>query len=58
VTSLSSDIDGDGDVDGRDFLALQRDRSLGSLTAWQANYGDSGGEMENVVAVPEPGVRC
>jgi hypothetical protein len=41
VAELPGDFDGDGDVDGRDLLALQRDPNLGSLTAWQANYGGS-----------------
>ena len=35
----SGDFDGDGDVDGRDFLAWQRNPSVGSLTAWQNEYG-------------------
>jgi hypothetical protein len=35
----SGDFDGDGDVDGRDFLLWQRNQSLGSLTDWQEQYG-------------------
>jgi uncharacterized protein YjbI with pentapeptide repeats len=55
VTILPGDVDGDGDVDGRDFLALQRDPTLGSIAAWQANYGDSVSSLANFVPVPEPG---
>ncbi len=41
---LPGDFDGDGDVDGRDFLAWQRGGSPNPLSAsdladWQANYG-------------------
>ena len=28
-----------GDIDGDDFLAWQRDPSLGSLSDWQTSYG-------------------
>jgi hypothetical protein len=51
------DFDGDGDVDGRDFLLWQRGgspspRSATDLTAWQTNYGAGG--LAAVSAVPEP----
>jgi hypothetical protein len=46
------DFDGDGDVDGRDFLAWQRNPSMGSLADWQANHGASSSVAS--VAVPEP----
>lgn len=41
-------FDGDGDVDGRDFLVWQRGGSptagsASDLAAWQSNYGTSGG---------------
>src|SRR5262245_39274161 len=41
---LLGDFDGDGDVDGRDFLVWQRGGSpnplsAGDLAQWQANYG-------------------
>lgn len=44
VQSLIGDFDGDGDVDGRDFLAWQRGSSptplsSSDLTDWQGNYG-------------------
>ena len=54
VLALPGDFDGDGDVDGRDFLALQRDPNIGSLAAWQANYGDSVSLLSAATAVPEP----
>jgi hypothetical protein len=52
------DFDGDGDVDGRDFLAWQRGNSPnplspGDLAAWQANYG-AGPLTATATAVPEP----
>jgi hypothetical protein len=54
----TADFDGDGDVDGRDFLMWQRGESpnLGSaadLALWQVQYGNPG-ELSNAVAVPEP----
>ncbi len=57
--SQPGDFDGDGDVDGRDFLRWQRGQSqsplsASDLAAWQANYG-SGGSLSAVTAVPEPG---
>ena len=48
------DFDNDGDVDGRDFLAWQRNPAVGDLADWQANYG-SGSLVATSVAVPEPG---
>jgi hypothetical protein len=49
---LPGDFDADGDVDGRDFLAWQRDPSLGSLAAWQNSFGT--GSLSASVVVPEP----
>jgi hypothetical protein len=51
---LTGDFDGDGDVDGRDFLAWQRNPSGGDLADWQNNYG-VGGVIAASTAVPEPG---
>lgn len=59
VTQVApGDFDGDGDVDGRDFLAWQRGESpdplsSADLTLWQDNYGT----VPTLVAssVPEPG---
>ncbi|TWU29825.1 glycoside hydrolase family 16 protein [Bythopirellula polymerisocia] len=51
--TLSGDFDGDGDVDGRDFLVWQRNTAVGNLADWQANYGTP--LVAAVSAVPEPG---
>jgi hypothetical protein len=58
--SGNGDFDGDGDVDGRDFLIWQRGQSPNSLSAedlaaWQENYG-VGSLSAAVTAVPEPTV--
>jgi endoglucanase len=47
-----ADFDGDGDVDGRDFLIWQRNPDVGNLSDWQTNYGT--GELTSAVTVPEP----
>lgn len=46
------DFNGDGNVDGRDFLAWQRDPNVGSLADWQTHYG--AGTLSNIAAIPEP----
>jgi hypothetical protein len=51
---IPGDFDGDGDVDGRDFLAWQRDPTVGDLDDWQANYGIIGSMSAGNIAVPEP----
>ncbi len=53
----NGDFDGDGDVDGRDFLLWQRGGSpssfsAGDLALWRNEYG---GTLVGVTAVPEPG---
>jgi hypothetical protein len=53
----TGDFDGDGDIDGRDFLAWQRGESpdafsSGDLELWQAEYGV--GSLATSNAVPEP----
>ena len=53
ATSSPGDFDLDGDVDGRDFLAWQRDPGVGDLADWQANYGNNAPSA--AVSVPEPG---
>jgi serralysin len=58
--SLPGDFDGDGDVDGRDFLVWQRGGtpnplSIEDLVDWQVNY--AAGEVPAaavLVSVPEP----
>jgi fibronectin-binding autotransporter adhesin len=47
------DADGDGDVDGRDFLVLQRNPGLGSISDWQNAYGGNS-ELTASTSVPEP----
>ena len=53
------DFDGDGDVDGNDFLVWQRGDSpngttSGDLAEWQNHFGEGVGAMAAVSAVPEP----
>jgi hypothetical protein len=48
---LPGDFDGDGDVDGLDLLAWQRNPAVGNLADWKNNYGT--GSLA-AVAVPEP----
>ncbi|MDZ4657668.1 MAG: hypothetical protein SH868_08820 [Bythopirellula sp.] len=55
--AVNGDFDGDGDIDGRDFLAWQRGESpnpfsADDLVAWKTNYGT--GPLAASVAVPEP----
>jgi hypothetical protein len=52
------DFDGDGDVDGRDFLRWQRGQSpnplsAADLAAWKSNYG-AGSLAAAATAIPEP----
>ena len=49
---LPGDFDANGTVDGQDFLAWQRDPSLGSLIDWQSNYGNAFAAY--TAAIPEP----
>lgn len=59
-TNLLGDFDGDGDVDGRDFLVWQRGESPKPLSAsdladWQTNYGiDNSSQVSSAVPIPEP----
>ena len=50
--ALAGDFDGDGDVDGDDFLAWQRNPSLGSLNVWRTDYGLPA--AVNAAVIPEP----
>lgn len=54
LAGIAGDFDGDGDVDGRDFLVWQRNPSVDDLSDWQTNYGVGSFNTANV-AVPEPG---
>ena len=49
-----SDFDGNGEVNGFDFLLWQRDPSVGSLADWKANYGMVAALSASSAAVPEP----
>lgn len=51
--SIAGDFDGDGNVDGRDFLTWQRNPGEFSLADWQENYG-SPSPVGTSRAVPEP----
>jgi hypothetical protein len=55
VAGIPGDFDNDGDVDGRDFLAWQRDPEIGDLADWRGNYGAGSLSVESV-GVPEPRV--
>ena len=58
IDASSGDFDGDGDVDGADFLAWQRnDGTTAGLTAWQNNFGTAAlqaAAKSTSHAVPEP----
>ena len=53
VAGIAGDFNGDGSVNGLDFLEWQRNPAVGSLSDWEANYGNS--LVETVSIVPEPG---
>ncbi len=58
ASGLDGDFDGDGDVDGADFLAWQRGESpngatTGDLALWQSGYGTSS-SLASAATVPEP----
>lgn len=59
--TLPGDFDGDGDVDGRDFLVWQRGGSpvplsTDDLNAWQTNYGigEPSPPPASTLVIPEP----
>lgn len=52
INGIPGDFDGDGDVDGRDFLFWQRDPGVGNLSDWQTAYDT--GPLVAITAVPEP----
>jgi hypothetical protein len=51
-TGFAADADGDGDVDGSDFLKIQRETPA-LIAQWIAEYG-SGSPLAAAQAVPEP----
>ena len=53
LSGLPGDIDDDSDVDGSDFLQMQRsDATL--ITAWEAAYGTVAAGSSATLSVPEP----
>ena len=56
IASLAGDFDGNGKVDGLDFLKWQsEDGSAAGLALWQANYGSHSLQASAAAVVPEPG---
>lgn len=53
VTGTPGDADGDLDVDGADFLLLQRNNDPSGIGTWAGNYG-AGNSVASIGAVPEP----
>lgn len=53
TSALPGDFDGDGVVNGRDFLAWQRNPSVGSLSDWKANYNTNTGSVVAAVMTTE-----
>jgi len=51
---ISGDFDDDRDIDGADFLAWQRDPSVGSVTEWKSYYATAAQLSSIQVEVPEP----
>jgi len=49
----NADLDGDGDVDGADFLAIQRSNPA-LIAQWQAEFGNGTPALSTASAVPEP----
>ena len=52
ATLQTGDFDGNGTVNGRDFLHWQRGPSVGDLSQWQSAYGVE--TVASAAAVPEP----
>lgn len=59
LNAPTSDTEPDGDVDGADFLELQRTNPAG-IAQWIADYPSPLGAVSGVVSVPEPttGLLC
>jgi hypothetical protein len=49
----NADFDGDGDVDGADFLLIQR-ADPSRIEAWKSQFGQGGNLGATTAAVPEP----
>lgn len=57
ILAASGDFDGDGDVDGHDFLVWQRDPSIGTIAKWQSSYG-AAAVSGAMATLPEPTCVC
>ena len=53
AAELTADIDNDGDVDGADFLEIQR-MDLPLISDWESQFGSSSSLNGAATAVPEP----
>lgn len=53
TTGLAADVDTDGDVDGADFLIIQRTNPA-LISQWQIEYGANTNPLAAAQAVPEP----
>jgi hypothetical protein len=49
----NADFDGDGDVDGADFLLIQR-TDPSRIEAWKSQFGQGASSIATTAAVPEP----
>jgi hypothetical protein len=49
----TGDFNSDGQVDGADFLAWQRDPEIGELDAWNTGFGTSAA-LRATAVIPEP----
>jgi fibronectin-binding autotransporter adhesin len=49
-----ADADSNGVVDGNDFLALQRNPVLGSISDWKTRFGAQAASLPGAANVPEP----
>jgi hypothetical protein len=52
TVGTAGDFDGDGDVDGDDFLLWQRNPAVGDLADWETNYGTNP-LVASIATVPE-----
>lgn len=52
VVPANGDFNGDGDIDGADFLVWQRDPGLGDLVDWETHYGSP--LAATAAPIPEP----
>lgn len=58
AASAMGDLDGDGDVDVADLMAIQRTGTSADLADWLAAFGVGAAIEAGVTAVPEPSSAC